>query len=321
MLRPVSNLFQPGDYPDLLVGLDGPDDAAVWKLDEERALVVTTDFFTPVVDTPFEYGAIAAANSLSDIYAMGGQPFLALNIAALPPDLPVEISGEILRGGAEKCRAAGVVVAGGHTVQDKEPKFGLVALGFVHPHKMLTKSGVRAGDVLVLTKPLGFGTTTTALKRGLASDEDVREVIGWMSTLNAKAGQLAREFDLRGGTDITGFSLLGHGWELAQASGVGLRLRFGQIPFISGARKYAGQWIFPGGSSDNRLFYGAHIRFEAGVSEMEQMLLFDAQTSGGLLLAVSLEKLSAFQARARELEQPVWVIGEALTGQGIEVLP
>jgi selenide,water dikinase len=300
--------------------LDGPDDAAVWKLDEERALVVTTDFFTPVVDTPFEYGAIAAANSLSDIYAMGGQPFLALNIAALPPDLPVDVSSEILRGGAEKCREAGVVVAGGHTVQDKEPKFGLVALGFVHPQKMLTKSGVRAGDVIILTKPLGFGTTTTALKRGLASDEDIREVIGWMSTLNAKAGQLAREFELRGGTDVTGFSLLGHGWELAQASGVGFRLQFAKIPFISGARKYAEQWIFPGGSADNRLFYRSHVHFEAGLSEMEQMLLFDAQTSGGLLLAVPQEKLSAFQQRAAELEQPVWVIGEALTGQGLEVV-
>lgn len=203
-----------------MVGLDGPDDAAVWRLDDQRALVITTDFFTPVVDTPYEYGAIAAANSLSDIYAMGGQPFLALNIAALPPDLPAELSGEILRGGAEKCREAGVVVAGGHTVQDKEPKFGLVALGFVDLRHLMTKGGARPGDVLVLTKPLGFGVTTTALKRGVAAPEDVHEVIGWMSRLNAKAAQLANEFGVRGGTDITGFSLLGHGWEMAKASGV-----------------------------------------------------------------------------------------------------
>jgi selenide, water dikinase len=283
--------------------------------------VVTTDFFTPVVDTPYEYGAIAAANSLSDIYAMGGTPFLALNIAALPPDLPVEISSEILRGGAEKCREAGVVVAGGHTVQDKEPKFGLVALGFVHPQKMLTKSGVKPGDVLVLTKPLGFGVTTTALKRGLADEADVQEVIDWMSRLNAQAGQLAHAFSLRGGTDVTGFGLLGHGWELANASGVGFRLSFGQIPFISCARKYAEQWTFPGGSSDNRLFYGANVRFAEGISELEQMLLFDAQTSGGLLLAVPQEKLVDFQKRAKELEQPVWVIGEVIVGQGLEVVP
>lgn len=319
MLRPVSNIFKPGDSPDLLVGLDGPDDAAVWKLDDERALVVTTDFFTPVVDTPYEYGAIAAANALSDIYAMGGVPFLALNIAALPPDLPVEISSEILRGGAEKCKQAGVVVAGGHTVQDKEPKFGLVALGFVHPKKMLTKSGVRPGDALVLTKPLGFGVTTTAIKRGLASEADVVEVTGWMSRLNQLAGQLANEFNLRGGTDITGFGLLGHGLELAQASGVGFRLRFNRLPFISCARKYAQEWTFPGGSSDNRHFYGPQVHFAPGLHELEQMLAFDAQTSGGLLLAVPPEKLAGFEQRAKELGQPIWLVGEALEGQGIQV--
>jgi selenide,water dikinase len=320
VLRPVQGMFKPGEYPDLLVGLDGPDDAAVWKLDDERALVVTTDFFTPVVDTPFEFGAIAAANSLSDIYAMGGTPFLALNVAALPPDLPTEISSEILRGGAEKCRQAGVVVAGGHTVQDKEPKFGLVALGFVHPQKMMIKAGVKLGDALVLTKPLGFGVTTTALKRGVASPDDVNEVIGWMSRLNAEAAGLAREFELRAGTDVTGFSLLGHGWEMAQASGVGFRLHFDQIPFISCARKYAEQWTFPGGTSDNRLYYKSHVSFSDDISEMEQMLLFDAQTSGGLLLAVPQGSLADFQNRAKEIEQPVWVIGEAVEGNSIIVL-
>ncbi len=281
--------------------------------------MATTDFFTPVVDTPYEYGAIAAANSLSDIYAMGGTPFLALNIAALPPDLPVEIASEILRGGAEKCKEAGVVVAGGHTVQDKEPKFGLVALGFVHPQKMLTKGAVRAGDVLVLTKPLGFGVTTTALKRDLVDEADVNEVIGWMSRLNKTGGQLANEFNLRAATDITGFGLLGHGWEMAKASGVGFHLYFERMPFISCARKYAEQWTFPGGSSDNRLFYGTHVNFASGISEMEQMLLFDAQTSGGLLLAVPPEKLAEFERRAQELAQPVWAIGEAVAETGIQV--
>jgi len=299
--------------------LDGADDAAVWRLDDERALVVTTDFFTPVVDTPYEYGAIAAANSLSDIYAMGGVPFLALNIAALPPDLPVEISSEILRGGAEKCKQAGVVVAGGHTVSDKEPKFGLVALGFVHPQKMLTKSGIRAGDVLVLTKPLGFGVTTTAIKRGLANEAEVAEVTGWMSRLNQTAGQLAREFGLRGGTDITGFGLPGHGLEMAQASGVRLRLNYDQMPFIACARKFAEEWTFPGGTSDNRMYYGPRVQFAEALGELEQMLVFDAQTSGGLLLAVPPEKLADFTQRAAELDQPIWRIGEALQGHGIEV--
>ena len=302
-----------------MVGLGGADDAAVWKLDDERALVATTDFFTPVVDTPYEYGAIAAANSLSDIYAMGGVPFLALNIAALPPDLPVEVSGEILRGGAEKCREAGVVVAGGHTVQDKEPKFGLVALGFVHPQKMLTKSGARPGDALVLTKPLGFGVTTTALKRGLADEADAREVIAWMSRLNDRAGQLAREFELRSGTDITGFGLMGHGMEMADASGVGFVLRYDSLPFVGCAQKYADMLAFPGGSADNKLFYGAKVRFAGGISEVEQMLAFDAQTSGGLLLAVPPQKLAAFEARAQQLEQPAWVIGEVRAGAGMDV--
>ncbi len=165
VLRPVKDTFDGLTFPDLLVGLQSPDDAAVWKLDETRDLVVTTDFFTPVVDDPYDYGSIAAANSLSDVYAMGGEPFLALNIAALPPDLPFEISREIIRGGAEKAREAGVVIAGGHTVQDKEPKFGLVVLGFVPHARSFTKAGAKPGDRLFITKPFGFGVTTTALKR------------------------------------------------------------------------------------------------------------------------------------------------------------
>ncbi len=230
VLRPVENLFDNRNYPDLLVGLANPDDAAVWRLDSTRALVVTTDFFTPVVDNPYDFGNIAAANSLSDVYAMGGQPFLALNIAALLPELPVEINAEILRGGAEKCLEAGVVIAGGHTVQDKEPKYGLVVIGFVDPQKMLSKGGVQPGDMLVLTKPLGFGVTTTALKEEKASPEDVAEVVDWMKKLNQAAGALAVEFDLRAATDVTGFGLLGHGSEMAAASGVGIQLFNGKNP-------------------------------------------------------------------------------------------
>ena len=178
------------------MGLREPDDAAVWRLDEERAIVVTTDFFTPVVDDAYDYGAIAAANSLSDVYAMGGQPFLALNVAALPDNLPAEISSEIIRGGAEKAREAGVVIAGGHTVKDKEPKYGLVVIGFVDPRKMLSKGGLKVGDALVLTKPLGFGVTTTALKQQKADEQDVLEAINWMKQLNKTASQLAGEFEI-----------------------------------------------------------------------------------------------------------------------------
>lgn len=311
MLRPLQGLFQPADHPDLLVGLGEPDDAAVWKLDESRALIVTADFFTPVVDDAYDYGAIAAANALSDVYAMGGKPFLALNIAALPPDLPAEVSAAILRGAAEKCQQAGVVIAGGHTVQDKEPKFGLVALGMAAPDRLLTKGGVRPGDRLVLSKPLGFGTTTTALKRQQAAPEDIAEAVGWMARLNQTASQLAVEFGLRAATDITGYSLLGHSYEMALASNVQLRFYYSQIPFIACTRKYAEDFVFPGGAADNRLHFGQYARFAPGLEEASQMLLFDPQTSGGLLLAVPPQKLDGLLGRAAELEQPLWVIGEA----------
>lgn len=306
--------------PDLLVGLGDPDDAAVWRLDENRALVVTTDYFTPVVDTPYEYGAIAAANSLSDVYAMGGTPFLALNIANIPPDLPPEIAGEILRGGAEKAKEAGVIIAGGHTVQDEEPKYGLVVLGFVDPERIITKSGARAGDKLVLTKPLGFGTTTTALKQGKASPEDVDEVVDWMMRLNDKAAQVILDTDMIGATDVTGFSLLGHGLEMANASGVGMRLYFDKIPFVSGAEKYAREFIFPGGASDNKLYFGDQVQFAEDIKDYEQMLLFDPQTSGGLLVAVSESGYYDFEQAAKKLDQPMWLIGDVVEGEGIEVV-
>jgi selenide,water dikinase len=323
VLRPLQGFFNPADYPDLLVGLGdgqfGADDAAVWRLDEQRAIVATTDFFTPVVDNPYDYGAIAAANALSDVYAMGGRPFLALNLAALPPDLPPEVTAEILRGGAEKAREAGVVIAGGHTVQDDEPKYGLMVLGFLDPRRMITKGGCRPGDVLLLSKPLGFGVTTTALKRGLADPTDVSEAAGWMKRLNKTASELAVEFGLRGGTDITGYSLLGHGWEMAAASHVSLRFSFEKVPFTRGAYRYAQQWIFPGGSSDNRLFYSPHVRFAPEIGEASQMLLFDAQTSGGLLLAVPREKLDDLLERAARVGQVLWEVGEVVEGEGIEV--
>lgn len=293
----------------------------MWRLDEERALVVTTDFFTPVVDDPYDYGAIAAANSLSDIYAMGGKPFLALNIAALPSDLPVEISAEILRGGAEKAHQAGVVIAGGHTVQDKEPKYGLIAIGFVHPEKMITKQGARVGDRLVLSKPLGFGTTTTALKDGKVDPNDLAEAVTWMKLLNKTAAELAGEFELRGGTDITGFSLLGHGYELALASGVGLKFTFSKIPILNGAQRYAQEWIFPGGSHDNKAFFGPHVSFAPQIDEPSQMLLFDAQTSGGLLLSIPAQKLESLLNKAGEVGQKLWEIGEVVAGDSIQVIP
>jgi len=319
-LRPIKDIFDAASFPDLLVGLREPDDAAVWRLDNDRAIVVSTDFFTPVVDDAYDYGSIAAANSLSDIYAMGGLPFLALNIAALPDNLPNEISSEIIRGGAEKAREAGAVIAGGHTIKDKEPKYGLVVIGFVDPRKMLSKGGLKVGDALVLTKPLGFGVTTTALKREQAEEQDVLEAVNWMKKLNRAASQLAIEFGLRGGTDITGYSLLGHGMEMADASGVALKLDFAKIPFISGARKYADKGCFAGGAFDNKSHFESKITFADSIDEQNQLLLFDPQTSGGLLVGIEQEKLDLFHARAKELNQPTWTIGEVKSGSGIQVI-
>ncbi len=300
--------------------MDSPDDAAVWKLDESRAIVITTDFFTPVVDDPYDFGSIAAANSLSDVYAMGGTPFLALNVAALPPDLPAEYTTEIIRGGAEKAREAGVVIAGGHTVQDNEPKYGLVAVGFVDVEHLLTKKGAKPGDLLVLTKPLGFGVTTTALKRQIADAVDVAEVTGWMERLNRLASQLAREFNLKSATDITGYSLLGHGLEMSNASRVAFRIHFNQLPFTQNARKYAELGAFPGGAHDNRHYFSGQVQLPPDLDEPNQMLLFDPQTSGGLLMAVPPKSLDGLMARAQEIAQPAWVIGNVIEGQGIEVV-
>lgn len=291
----------------------------MWRLDDERALVVTTDFFTPVVDDAYDFGAIAAANALSDVYAMGGKPFLALNIAALPPDLPGEQIGEILRGGAEIARQAGVVIAGGHTIQDQEPKYGLVVVGFVHPARMLTKAGARPGDVLVLSKPLGFGVTTTALKQEKADPTDVSEVVGWMKRLNQAASKLAVEIGLRSGTDITGYSLVGHAWEMACASEVKLKFSFHKLPFTRGAHTYAQEWTFPGGAFDNRQFCGEYVTFAEGIDEPSKMLMFDPQTSGGLLLSVPPEKVEELQSRAAQVGQPFWRIGEVFEGEGIAV--
>jgi len=319
VLRPVKGVFEGIDFPDLLVGLDDPDDAAVWRIDEDRALVVTTDFFTPVVDDPYDYGAIAAANSLSDIYAMGAKPFLALNILGLPPSLTDEVGGQILRGGAEVARQAGVALAGGHTVQDEEPKYGLIVLGFADPEKLITKAGARPGDRLFLTKPLGAGVTTSALKKQAADPEDVTEMVSWMKQLNDKAAQLAVAHQVRGGTDITGFSLLGHGAEMAAASGVRLQFDYARIPILEFAKRYAREWHFPGGASDNRLYFQEQVTVTGKLEEWELMLLFDPQTSGGLLLSVPEGRSAALLRESAREDFPIWEVGRVVEGAGIEI--
>ncbi|MBN2678455.1 MAG: selenide, water dikinase SelD [Anaerolineaceae bacterium] len=320
VLTPLKTLYKESDHPQLLVGLNHPDDAAVWQLDKEYALVLTTDFFTPVVDDAYDYGAIAAANSISDVYAMGGEPFLALNITAFPPDMDLEIQQTILRGAAEKASEAGVIIAGGHTIRDPEPKFGLVVLGRVNINKILTKKSAKPGDHLVITKPLGIGVITTALKQEKAAVEDVLEAVTWMKQLNRVASQLASEFHLTTATDITGYSLLGHAWEMAQASQVGMQINHHQVPFLSNARKYAEAGCFPGGASDNFNYYAKHISFGNSLDDVQQLLLFDPQTSGGLLLAVPDEQLTSFLKRTQQLGQAAWNIGRVIPGNSINVI-
>jgi selenide,water dikinase len=289
----------------------------VWRLDAERVLVVTTDFFTPVVDDAYEYGAIAAANALSDIYAMGADPILALNISAFPANLPREVISEILRGGAEKVREANAVIAGGHSIQDAEPKYGLVVVGIGLEHELMTKANAREGDVLVLTKPLGIGVTTTALKRSSAKEDDVKQAVQWMSLLNRRASELARQFDVRAATDVTGYSLLGHSVELAEASQVALRYYLPEIPFLSCAREYAESWSFPGGSIANRTYFGDRVTFSESIDEENQMLLYDAQTSGGLILSVPRKGLDQFLSQAQKEGIDLWVVGQVEDGEGI----
>ena len=300
--------------------MDAPDDAAVWRLDETRALVITTDFFTPVVDDPYAFGAIAAANSLSDIYAMGAKPFLALNVVAMPVDLDPKIVSEILLGGAEKVKEAGAVIAGGHSVQDKEPKYGLVALGMVEQDQLFTKSGAQPGDVLVITKPLGTGVTTTALIRDRGSPEHEQEAVEWMTKLNSAAATVARKVGVRAATDVTGFGLLGHAIELAEASGIGLEIHQQQVPLFSGARHYAEMGTFPGGSLDNRSFFGDRVEFDGKIDDHDRMLLFDAQTSGGLLIAVPEERVREFIEIAERVDLPVWEIGRVVEQPGVRVV-
>jgi len=303
------------------VGLGAPDDAVVYRLDDGTLLVATADFFAPVVDDAFTYGAIAAANSISDVYAMGGTPFLALNLAAIPSDMPPEIASEILRGGAEKAREAGVIVAGGHTMDDKEPKYGLVVLGTVAPDRLLIKGGAQPGQRLVLTKPLGSGVITTAYRAGKASEEALAAAIPWMLRLNRDAVAAVHATSARGATDITGFGLLGHAVEMAQAAGVRFRIWIDRVPILEVARPLAEQWLFPGGSAANEMYYSRWVDLAPGVPDEVAMLLYDAQTNGGILAAIPADEMDPFAAACRELDQPFWEIGEVVEGEpGVDVV-
>ena len=314
----MQSLFHARDFPELIIGLENPDDAAVYRLDAERALVVTNDFFTPIVDDPYDYGAIAAANSLSDVYAMGGTPFLALTIAAFPIRLAGEALAEVMRGLGEKVREAGAVIAGGHTIQDEEPKVGLCVLGMAHPDHLLTKGGARAGDLLALTKPLGTGIITTAAKVDRAEPGHLARAVDWMKRLNRAGAQIAVELGCKAGTDITGFGLLGHACEMVEGAGVGYRFFADAIPFMDGVRDYADQWLFPAGAAGNLEAFQSQVQLEE-LSEDERMLLFDPQTSGGLLLAVPSARQEDFCRQMAAAGEPFWFVGEVIEGTGITV--
>ena len=320
VVRPLKGLFPADQHPDLLVGLEMSDDAAVYRISDDVAVIQTLDFFTPVVDDPYDYGAVAAANAMSDVYAMGGEVVVALNICGFPPDLPREVISEILRGGAEKVVEAGAALAGGHTIEDNEPKYGLSVMGLVHPDKILTKGGARPGDALVLTKPLGVGIITTALKSEVADHDHVKAAVASMVKLNRRAAQLLQQIGVHACTDVTGFSLMGHGLEMAERSGVKLRFNVAQIPFLDGAARYAGANLFPGGTRKNQEAYGEWISFSPSISEEVQLLLFTPETSGGLLVAVSATETDALSDLFASAGEDCWVIGEVTAGGGIEVV-
>ncbi len=285
------------------------DDAAVYRINAKTAVVATLDFFAPVVDDPYTYGAIAAANAMSDVYAMGGEVVLALNIAAFPEDLPPEIQTAILRGGAEKVREAGAVIAGGHTIWDQEPKYGLSVLGLVHPKRILSKAGLRPGDHLYLTKPLGTGTILSAQRQGKAEAAWVEAATESMLRLNRHASHLAREARLSAATDVTGFGLLGHLWEMASRSGVSVEIESAAVPFLPGALECSRLGVHTGGETRNREWAGPHVSYASNVDPDVAALLFDPQTSGGLLLAASPRKAKVLEAAFERDGVGLWRIG------------
>ena len=274
------------------MGAAAADDAGVYKLDEDTALIQTLDFFTPIVNDPYIFGQIAATNALSDVYAMGGRPLCAMNICCFPvKDLPVEVFRDILRGGIDKVHQAGAVLAGGHSVEDPELKYGLSVTGVVHPQRLVTNAGLRPGQKLVLTKPLGTGVIATALKAGLADAGAVEQSVKIMTQLNDAAARVMARFAVTGGTDITGFGLLGHALEMAQASGVGISLEASRVPILEQAREMAQMGLVPGGSHANRDFCQKSVQVEGQVDPIVLDLMADAQTSGGMLMGLEPDKV------------------------------
>lgn len=297
--------------PNLLVGLDTSDDAGVYQLTDELAIVQTVDFFTPIVDDPYSFGQVAAANAISDVYAMGGKPLTVLNIVAFPiHTLDKQILAEILRGAADKVREAGATLVGGHSIDDKEPKFGLAVTGVVHPAKVRTNAGAQPGDKLILTKPIGVGILTTSIKKDKLNAEEIAGVTKVMTTLNKTAAETMEPYEVHACTDVTGFGLLGHASEMAKGSGVGIRLSQSAVPVLPRVRELAEEGFVPGGTKNNYAHLEGSVSFDPSLDQIAQWILCDAVTSGGLLIAVRPDQADELLARLRTEGVDAHAIGE-----------
>ncbi|MCU9613088.1 selenide, water dikinase SelD [Caldibacillus lycopersici] len=307
--------------PNLLVGLDTSDDAGVYRLTDDLAMVQTLDFFTPIVDDPYDFGQVAATNAMSDIYAMGGKPLTALNIVAFPiSTLDKSILAEILRGASDKLQEAGVTLVGGHSIDDQEPKFGLSVTGIVHPNKVLTNAGAKVGDKLILTKPIGVGILTTALKRGLLTTEQIDRVTKVMTTLNKSAAEIIKSYEVHACTDVTGFGLLGHATEMAAGAQVGLKINKNQVPILEGAKAFAENGVLPGGSRNNYAHVKNMVTFSEAIDETDQYILCDAVTSGGLLISVASSDAETLLHELQQAGLEASIIGEVIAEHAGHVL-
>ena len=319
VLRPLTETFSAADFPNLLVGLQVADDAAVYRLNDDQAIVQTLDFFAPVLDDPYLFGAVAAANAMSDVYAMGGDILFALNIAAFPDSMDIAAITEIFRGGADKVREAGGVIAGGHSVYDPEPKYGLAVTGAVHPDRVLTKAGAHAGDRLYLTKRIGTGVLCSSIKDGKVAESDLKQATASMLQLNRGGSLAAREAGASALTDITGFGLLGHADEMARLSSVCLVIKAAGVPLLDGALDAVRAGVRTGGSNRNEEFVCDRVRVDPGVPREIVELLYDPQTSGGLLAAVPPERASTFEKACTRHGAGCWSIGHVVAGSGLVV--
>ncbi|KNF09427.1 selenide, water dikinase SelD [Gottschalkia purinilytica] len=304
----------------LLVGIETSDDAAVYKIDDNTALIQTVDFFTPVVDDPYTYGQIAATNSISDVYAMGGDPKLAMNIICFPTCLPSEVMAEVLKGGYDKVIESGAILIGGHTVEDDEPKYGLCVSGFIHPKNVLTNSNAKVGDILVLTKPLGIGVLNTAIKAEMTDKETYDKAVKVMTTLNKHAKDAMIKVGVNSCTDITGFGLLGHTLEMAEGSNVTIKLESEKIPVIKEALEFAKMGLVPAGAYSNKSFIGDKVYFDKEMSQELKDILYDPQTSGGLLISVDKDKVNLLLEELKGNNTEFGIIGEVVEKQEYSII-